>query len=490
MLYLLFILFPISMAATCFVLRKYTELIIVAAVGTVFTQAFFLAQIPLDDLTRILGIILSLNALNRLFIFLFLSIGALAFIVSWHLPHGENFIPVTLLMLALNCTVLLLQDPFLQLLLLLSASLTAVLAMVDLPTGAGALVGTRSIATAIKYLILMIIAGMLIYLSFVLMDIYQPGETSGQFPLTRFILALLTTGFALRFALIPFHTWLNDLVEDGSPMVTALVITIFQITSLLVMVLALQRFPTILIENPFGLTLLRIGGILTSVSAGLLTLRQASLRRTLAYLLIYNSGMVFYGLVSISEIGLMGAMFELFNQTLAIMLLFVSLALLEFPDGRPPGIERHDLLRRWPVAGLGFISGGLALLGLPPFSGYASKMLIYQEAAQRSWLEFLLLLLATALAGLGLARICQQKLLGASATDADLLGTRQTALVFQELLPPAESLAERNLKVEPTSTAVLILLLLVACLVIGLYPQPLLAMISDVIQSLTFVQAL
>ena len=291
MTYLLVIFFPVSMAASCFVLRKYTQFVIIAAVAVLATQAALIAQLPLNQPARLLGVTLTLDALTQLFILVFLGLSALAFIAALQLPHGENFVAVGLLIMALVCTILLLQDPFIVSLLLVGAGMAAVLAIVDLPTGAGMLVGTRVLATALKYLVLMVLAGVLMYLAFVLADIYRPGELPGRIPLARFILALLAAGFALRLALIPFHTWLPDMVEDAAPLVSALVIAVINITSLLVLVLSFQRFPILLVENPFGLILLRIGGIITAITGALLALNQPGMRRTLAYLLIYDTGM-------------------------------------------------------------------------------------------------------------------------------------------------------------------------------------------------------
>ncbi len=485
MLYLLVILFPVSMAATCFLLRKQTRLVIVAAVSVVLTQMLLVWQIPLDAQMRLLGVTLMLNPLNRLFMIVFLGVVAFSFIACWHLPHGENFISVALLILSLVCSILLFQNPFIVSLLLVGSGLAAVLAIVDVPTDSGTLLGTRVIATALKYLVLMVLAGVLSYFGFVLADIYQPGVSPGSIRLAHSILALLTAGFALRLALIPFHTWLPDIVDDAAPLVSTMVVAVLNTTSLLVLVLSFQRFPVLLEQNTLGLFFMRIGALLTMILAGLMALAQVRMRRTLAYLLIYGSGVVFYGLASVSTLGLTGAMFEALNQVLAIALIFVSLGLVERPDGRPPlpGVERRDLLRRWPVGGLGLLCGGLVLLGLPPFNGFASRLLLYQAAAEQSWIELLVLIVATALAGLALLRLAHSKFLGPSedtpASEPALLGET-------ELDRPAV----RRLEPEPRSTAMLTMLLLMTCLGIGLYPQPLLELISDVVRGLTFVQTL
>jgi formate hydrogenlyase subunit 3/multisubunit Na+/H+ antiporter MnhD subunit len=166
-----------------------------------------------------------------------------------------------------------------------------------------------------------------------------------------------------------------------------------------------------------------------------------------------------------------------------VTLLFVSLAQLERPDGRTPGVLRRDLLRRWPVAGAGLLVGGLALLGLPPLNGAMSRLLIYQAAAERGWAELLPLLIGTLLAGLGLAR----------AAGARLLGPGEERVAAEPLLLGETELdrpAPRRLAREPRSTAAVTALLLLLCLTIGLYPQPLLATIDEAIRGLAFIRAL
>src|SRR5688500_8770564 len=111
MLYLLLIFFPITMALSTFVLRRRTGLVIFGAVGTVLALMLIAIQLPVDDPTIFLGVPLTLSALNRLFMLLFLAIGGFTFVAAWHLPHGENFVPIALLTLGLVSAVLLLQNP-------------------------------------------------------------------------------------------------------------------------------------------------------------------------------------------------------------------------------------------------------------------------------------------------------------------------------------------------------------------------------------------
>src|SRR5262249_12464271 len=124
MIYLLLIAFPTVMAASCFVLRKQTRLVIIAAVATALVQIGLVAQLPLAEPARLFGLPLTLDPLSRLFLLAFLCVGALSFLATWRIPHGENFVPIALLILSMSCaTLLLLQAPFTVSLLLISAGL-------------------------------------------------------------------------------------------------------------------------------------------------------------------------------------------------------------------------------------------------------------------------------------------------------------------------------------------------------------------------------
>lgn len=487
MIYLLLIFFPASMGAACFVLRQQTRLVIGAAVAALAAQMLLVLRLPLDQPARLLGLTLTLDPLGRLFLLTFLAVGALALLASWRIPHGENFVPIALTTLGMiTTTLLLLQEPFIASLLLISTGLLAVLAIVDLPTGSSALVGRTTIATALKYLVLMLIAGVMMYMGFVLISASQPALASSSISPAHLVLALLVVGFGLRLAIVPFHSWLPDLAEDAAPMVAVLVVAVINVTSLLFLIGSFQfvLFPFEIIggpDNQRGMQLLMALGIVTALLGGTLALAQTAMRRTIGYLVVYNAGMVLFGLATMDKLGVTGALFEAWNQTIVVLLLFVSVGLLERPDGRPANVVRRDLLWRWPVAGAGLLGGGMALLGLPPFNGFASKLLLYEAAARQGGLYLVLLLLATALALLALLRLARERLFG--PPEEQPAGETPILLGTTELDRPAD----RRLDAEPRGMALLTALLLAVCLAVGLYPQPLLATIGEATRSLTFV---
>ncbi|MFQ3632075.1 proton-conducting transporter membrane subunit [Roseiflexus sp.] len=482
MSYVLLITFPLALGASCFLLRKETQLVIGLAVAALIVQLALVLAMPTDQPVRLLGLTLNLDPLGRLFLAGFPAVTALMALASRRLPHGEHFMAIALIIIGVaSAIVVLLQEPFVVALLLVSAGLLSVLAIVDLPTGTPTLIEPKVIASALKYLVLMACAGVLAYMGFVLINVYRPGISPDQ-TMPKLVLALIVVAFGTRIALVPFHSWLPDLVEDSSPMVSALIIVVLNTTGLLFLISVFQFFPALVAENERGLQLLTWSGGLAALIGAFLALVQDRPRRTVGYLVVYNAGMILFGLATTTSAGLAGAVFEAFNQTLAVPLLMVSLALLEQPDGRTPKATRRDMLWRWPVAGSGLLGSGAALIGLPPLSGFAGKMLLYDVAARHSVVLLLLLIGATALALLALARLARDWLIGAPEDQPVpetpiILGTTDLDL------PP-----KRQLAPEPFIAALVVLVFLGASLAIGVYPQPLLETIADVIRGLTFVR--
>ncbi len=302
MLYLLLMLFPVTMAASAFVLRKQAALTVAIGIGWALIQAVLAAALPVDQPARLLGLTLNLDSLGRLFLLAFLVISVASFLAAWAIPQGENYVPVAILIQGLiGSTLLLFQEPFTVALLLISAGVLAVLAIVDLPIGTSALVGRQIIATALKYLVLMVVAGVMMYMAFVLITLYEPGTVPGRVSPARLTLALLAVGFGLRLAVVPFHSWLPDLVEHASPLVTLLVVAVINSASMLFFIQSLQFFPIIVFENDRGMAILMGIGVLTALLGGTLALAQEGIRRIIGYLLVYNAGMVLFGIATISR---------------------------------------------------------------------------------------------------------------------------------------------------------------------------------------------
>jgi len=104
------------------------------------------------------------------------------------------------------------------------------------------------------------------------------------------------------------------------------------------------------------------------------------------------------GLVIIAlGIGTMGstsaALFQMFNHALIKSLLFFAAGYLVFHSGSKQIEDLEGLGYDKPVTSFFFALGALAIIGLPPFSGFWSKLLILVSVAKAGDIAILLLIL-------------------------------------------------------------------------------------------------
>ena len=483
MLYLLTILFPIAMAAGLFILRRQSMPATSGAILATLVQAALVIQLPVDAPVRLLGLNLAIDPLGQLVLLTILGVTLFAYVVTLYIPHGENFVPVSMVLLGFaSSTVLLLQEPFVATLLLVSSGLIAILSIVDLPSESSVLVERSPLITALHYLVMVLLAGFAMYMAYVLLTIYWPTDQQNQNSPARLIIALLIVGFGMRLAIFPFHAWLVEVSEHTAPMVSVIIITVLNSVAMLFLISTFQYFPIIVTENERGMQVLMILGLVSIIISALFGLASPHLRRTPSYLIVANGGFMVFGVATATSTGLASAILELFNHMIAVIILYVAISLLERPDGRPVVTIRRDLLWRWPLAGGGFIVGCLLLIGAPPFSSFTSKVLGYHAAAQAGPVYVVLLTVGLLLMVAAMARLFHERLLGA----AEELPTEEMPILLatQEI----ERQSDRRLLREPTGLVAVMFALIGLSVIIGLYPQLLLSIVDDVVRGLTFVR--
>ena len=162
MSYVLLITFPLALGASCFLLRHEMRLVMGVAIAALIAHCALVILSPVDQPVQLLGLTLNLDPLGRLFLAGFPAVTALMMLATWRLPHGEHFVSIALVIIGVaSAMIVLLQEPLVVALLLVSAGLISVLAIVALPSRASQLVEPNVIASALIYLVLMALAGAL-----------------------------------------------------------------------------------------------------------------------------------------------------------------------------------------------------------------------------------------------------------------------------------------------------------------------------------------
>ncbi len=185
---------------------------------------------------------------------------------------------------------------------------------------------------------------------------------------------LLVCGFFIKSGLIPFHGWLPDAYSACPSCVSILLAGII---TKVCGVYVLMR----LVISVFGFTLavgqaLLFIGALSVVAGALASLAQNDFKRMLAYSSISQMGYIIMGLGCGSPLGLCGAAFHLFNHAVFKSLLFVNAAAVEEQSGTGDLDKISGLAEKMPITGLTCALASLSTAGIPPLSGFWSKLVI------------------------------------------------------------------------------------------------------------------
>ena len=178
---------------------------------------------------------------------------------------------------------------------------------------------------------------------------------------------LLLVGAFAKSAQIPLHTWLPDAMEGPTP-VSALIHAATMVTA---GVYLIARMHPIIDQAPTVGDVGAIVGCLTLVIAATIALVQTDLKRVIAYSTMSQIG---YMIMGVSAGAFSAGLFHLMTHSFFKALLFMSAGSVIGAMAGEQSLDKMGGFRKaLPFTFICFLVGGLALSGLPPFSGWLSK---------------------------------------------------------------------------------------------------------------------
>jgi NADH-quinone oxidoreductase subunit L len=199
--------------------------------------------------------------------------------------------------------------------------------------------------------------------------------------LTAGLLLILVGAFA-KSAQIPLHTWLPDAMEGPTP-VSALIHAATMVTA---GVYLIARLHPLFELSETAAAVGAIVGCVTLLVAGTIGLVVTDLKRVIAYSTMSQIG---YMIMAVSAGAYVAGMFHLMTHAFFKALLFMAAGSLIGAMAGEQSLDRMGGFRRAMPFTFGcFVIGGLALSGVPPFSGFFSKdeiLLILGEQGGWKW---------------------------------------------------------------------------------------------------------
>jgi len=185
-------------------------------------------------------------------------------------------------------------------------------------------------------------------------------------PIVVACLLLLVGAFA-KSAQVPLHTWLPDAMEGPTP-VSALIHAATMVTA---GVYLIARMHVLFEWGPTAADVGAIGGCLTLVIAATVALVMTDIKRVIAYSTMSQIGYMIMGVcVGAYSAGL----FHLMTHAFFKALLFMAAGSIIGAMAGDQSLDHMGGFRKaLPFTLICFLVGGLALSGMPPFSGWLSK---------------------------------------------------------------------------------------------------------------------
>jgi NADH-quinone oxidoreductase subunit L len=178
---------------------------------------------------------------------------------------------------------------------------------------------------------------------------------------------LLLVGAFAKSAQVPLHTWLPDAMEGPTP-VSALIHAATMVTA---GVYLIARMHPLFEQAPAAADVGAIIGCLTLLIAATIGLVVTDLKRVIAYSTMSQIG---YMVMAVSSAAYSAGLFHLMTHAFFKALLFMAAGSVIAAMAGEQNLDKMGGFRRaMPFTFACMVIGGLALSGIPPFSGFFSK---------------------------------------------------------------------------------------------------------------------
>ena len=265
--------------------------------------------------------------------------------------------------------------------------------------------GHEELEASFKYMVLGTIASIFILFAVALVYgntgslnmayISEAIQSNGLNPGLTFALGLFIVGFGLKAALVPFHAWLPDAHPSAPAPISAM------LSGILIKTLGVYALARV-VFNIFGISLatgwlLLTFGIVGMLVGAFMAFGQWDLKRLLAYSSISQVGYVMLGIglggliiakdgnLAWASLAILGGLFHLLNHAVYKSLLFLTSGSIQMSTGTRQLREMGGLAEKLPVTRATCTVASAAIAGIPPFSGFWSKLILVIASVQAGY---------------------------------------------------------------------------------------------------------
>lgn len=226
------------------------------------------------------------------------------------------------------------------------------------------------------------------YYTFYLPDLMQAGFPAD---FQMMVFPALLFAFAVKLAMVPFHTWLPDAYVEapigGTILLSGIIIKMGGY--------GLIRIAYML--NPEGAahytTLVVVFALITIVFGAFVALTQDSMRKMLAYSSVSHMGFIIIGVASMTYFGVRGAIFQMVAHGLIFAALFMACGTIEERAKTDLISKVGGLYYKIPKTMTLFIIAILGSIGIPGLAGFVGEFSVLAGVVEAyGWLALFVVL--------------------------------------------------------------------------------------------------
>ena len=286
----------------------------------------------------------------------------------------------------------------------------------------------------------------LLYGSLGTLNLAQIAQLAGNMNATvaQAALALIIFGLAVEAEIFPLNAWAPDAYQGAPHPITAM-FSAFVVKAALYAMARILYITSSASSWSNVLRLLIVLGTLTVIVGEMSALRQKNVKRMLAYSSIAQVGLIAVGFALGTQAGVNASVFHMFNHAIVKALLFLAAGYVAVELGGTELEKFEGLGRKMPLTAFSITVGAVSIIGIPLFNVFWSKLRLILAAisANYAWVAALVL--------------------GASVVEA---------VYYIRLIHLMWFKGEGEKMEENFVLGVIMLLLVAAIIVIGVYPGP------------------
>lgn len=222
----------------------------------------------------------------------------------------------------------------------------------------------------------------------------KAGRVAATSPVFLMSCGLIFFGWLYASGLPPFHIIKSGMYSKAEPHASAL-LQAFTVISMVSIILIMFRIYNVV---PFFELLLVVFSAIAMILGVSMALTQTDFRRMIGYLAVGELGFIGLGIGLGTQFAITAGLFQAINEMVITAALFIGFGLIAYLSGESDTRKLGGLIAYHPKIALMVLIAGLAMAGVPPLSGFQSKLMLVQASLSCGYPELSLLAVIVSIA--------------------------------------------------------------------------------------------